>query len=129
MKTSENVFRTPQQMLFGEAPPAPGTLVFRLTIPGRLPSWNQILGMEQWARYKFKDQLQLAFLYALQVAGRDCSMKTTSAKNTWLIAADSLLSYRAMAQARRALRSAKKKSSLEHPKKPSSRSSKSKVPF
>ncbi len=126
---SNAVFQTPQQLQFGEAPAVHGTLVFRLTIPGRLPSWNQILGMEQWARYKFKDQLQLAFLYALQVAAKDCSMKTTSAKNTFLIAADILLSYRAMAQARRISRSAKRRSNPEHPKKPSSKSLKSKVPF
>jgi len=119
----------PQQLVFDAPAPSPGKLLHSLTVPGRLPSWNQILGMEHWARYQFKDQLQLAFLYALQVAARDYSMRITSVKSTMSIAAATLVSYREMARAKRASNSGKKKLSPEPKKKRSSKSLKSKVPF
>ena len=49
-------------MWTGPEKPKPGKLIFSLTVPGRLPSWNDILGMEQWARYKFKNSLAKDFL-------------------------------------------------------------------
>ena len=61
-----------------------------LEIPGRLPSWNEILGMHHWQRYKFKEQLARDFLCALRACARDFSMKTTSAKNIMSIFADTL---------------------------------------
>lgn len=66
---------------------------FRLVIPGRLPSWNVVLGMGHWQRAKLKKQIQDAFLCALRATADDCSMKTTSARNMLLIAAATLESY------------------------------------
>lgn len=93
------------------APPTPsdGTLIFRLEIKGRLPSWNEILGMEQWARYKFKNQLADDFSFALRQSGTDSSMKITSARSTMSTYSDTLESYRATKQARRALKRLKGK--------------------
>lgn len=81
--------------------------IVRLEVPGRIPSWNEILGMEHWARYKYKDQVQVAFLSALRACAADCSMKTTSARSILLTAADTLGCYRATAQAKRKLRRSK----------------------
>lgn len=80
-----------------------------IEIPGRLPSWNDVLGMEEWARYRFKQQVQETFLCALRLSATDSSMKTTSAKNTMSIAADTLALYMTTARQQRALKSAKKK--------------------
>lgn len=99
-------------------------LVFQLEIPGRLPSWNEILGMEHWARYKFKDEIQGAFLCALRATANDCSTMTTSARSTMLTACATLDSYRAMRREQRRLKSAKKKSSPGRRKGSASKSSK-----
>lgn len=108
------------------APTSPeGTLLLRLEIPGRLPSWNDILGMEQWARYKFKGELAAAFLSALRASGYGSSMKITCAKNIMSIYADTLASYLAMKQARRELKSRKGKPIVMKKKKSSSKSMKS----
>jgi hypothetical protein len=90
-------------------PPQPGEPIFTLEVPGRLPSWNDILGMEQWARYKFKGELATAFLCALRASAADSSTKITSAKSTTLIYAATLESYLAMRREQRRLKSAKKK--------------------
>lgn len=66
---------------------------FRLVVPGRLPSWNQILAMHHWSRKKFKDNLTRAFLCALRASAGDCSMKITSAKSSTLTYADTLASF------------------------------------
>lgn len=63
---------------------------FSLVIPGRLPSWNQILAMHHWQRKKFKDQLAHEFLSALRQSASDCSIPTTSARNTTLTYAATL---------------------------------------
>ena len=80
-----------------------------LTIPGPLPSWNDILGMEHWERAKVKSAIQEVFLSALRLSASDSSTKTTSVKNSMSIAADTLVSYQAMRQEKRRLRQAKKK--------------------
>ena len=60
----------PVQTSWLETPKAPGRLIFSMTIPGRLPSWNDILGMEQWARYDFKNELaELAVTKLTPLAG------------------------------------------------------------
>lgn len=69
-----------------------------------VPSWNEILGMEHWARDKRKKDIQAAFLSALRACAADLSTRTTSAKNTWSIAADTLASYQETALARRKLK-------------------------
>lgn len=91
---------------------------FSIVIPGRLPSWNQILGMEQWARYKFKQELAKDFLSALRATAEDCSTRTTSAKNTMSIYADTLARFLAMKQAERKSRSAKKRLAAKNPSLP-----------
>ncbi len=83
--------------------------VFVLTIPGRLPSWNEILGLEHWGRYKLKKELAASFLSALRASAGSSSMRTTSVKNSLSTYADTLESYLATQQAKRKLRSLKKK--------------------
>ncbi len=83
--------------------------LLRIDIPGRLPSWNQILGMEHWSRHKLKSEIQDGFLSALRASASDSSTKTTSVKSIMSIAADTLESYREITRKERASRSAKKK--------------------
>lgn len=118
-----------QQAQFGEIPQVPKERIFVLEVPGRMPSWNEILGMEEWARYKYKQQVQENFLSALRVSAQDCSTKTTCAKNIWSIAADILASYRAMVLAKRKLKQSRKKQSRAALSLFESKSSKGKVPF
>lgn len=87
----------------------PNNPIFTLEVPGRLPSWNEILGMEQWARYKFKGELAAAFLSALRLSGAGSSTKTTSVKSTTSIFADTLALYLATKQAERKLKSRNKR--------------------
>ena len=93
-------------------------LVFSLRIPGRLPSWNALLGSGHWQRSKLKSQIQGDFLCALQAAAADCLTRTTSQRNSMSIAAATLESYRAMRLSARVLRSAKKKLEKANKKKP-----------
>lgn len=84
-------------------------LLLKLEIPGRLPSWNELLGMEHWQRYKLKAELQKDFLSALRACDDGFSMKTTCAKSITSIAADTLASYLEMSREKRKLKLLKKK--------------------
>lgn len=99
--------------------------IFSIEIPGRLPSWNDILGMEQWARYKFKNELADAFLSVLSRIANDSSTKTTLQRSTTSIYAATLESYLRMKQERRKSRQAKLKQSKAKKSESSSKSSKS----
>lgn len=99
----------PAQLSFEPTPVVPGELLFSITIPGRLPSWNEVLGMEQWARYKFKGELAGVFLSALRAIASDSSTRTISVRNTTLTYAATLESYLAMRREQRRLKSAKKR--------------------
>lgn len=121
-----------QISFFDLTQPKPGKLIFTLTVPGKLPSWNDILGMETWARYRFKKELADVFLFALQQSERASSIGTTSAKNTTLIfSAIHLREYLEMAQQRRKSKSANKKLKLANEKKSALKSlrSEKEVPF
>ncbi len=98
-------------------------------IPGRLPSWNAILGMETWTRYKFKTSLQQKFLCALQAIAQDSSTRTTSVPNIISTAAATLDSYGKTILARRKLRSYKRRLEKASPSLFESKSSRSEVPF
>ena len=82
---------------------------FRMEIPGRLPSWNQLLGMEQWQRHQFKKGIAAAFLFALSLAAEDCSTRTTLQKNTMLTYCATLESYLETRREQQKLKSAKKR--------------------
>jgi hypothetical protein len=85
-------------------------LIFQLTVPGRLPSWNAILGMEQWQRYQFKKELAAVFLSELQRSENGSSTLTTVAKNiTSIFSATHLAAHLAMIQAKRKSKLAKSK--------------------
>lgn len=97
--------------------PASPRLLLTLSIPSFLskskddekllpcvPSWNEVLGMEHWGRDKRKKEIQAAFLSALRACAAASLTRTTSAKNTWSIAADTLASYQAMVRDKRALK-------------------------
>jgi hypothetical protein len=119
-----------QRTLFDGTPETPGDLIFSLTIPGRLPSWNTILGMQEWRRYQFKKELADAFLSALKASASDCSTKTTSAVNIMWTFADTLEFCLATRQAQRKLRSAKKRLGQKRQSKPPSKSTDcGRVPF
>lgn len=119
--------------LFGANQPSDGSPPkepwVTIEVPGRLPSWNEICGMEHWARYQLKDKIQESFLYELRASASDSSMMTTSAKSIMLTAAATLDSYRAMRREQRALNAAKKRRSPAKLSTSGSKSSKSKVPF
>lgn len=119
-----------QAMLLSEPTPAETLeLVLEIEVDGRLPSWNEILGMEHWARDKFKSQLQDDFLSSLHRCAADCSTKTTSAKSIMLTAAATLDSYRVMVRERRKSRRNKKKLSQKGGSLFESKSTKEKPPF
>lgn len=123
-----------QQLTFDPQPTQPGKLVFQISIPGRMPSWNDILGMEQWARYQFKRELADLFLSVLRASALDSSMKTISARSTISTCADTLESYLRMRQEKRELKrlSAKPsraKKSTRKSKSSSYKAPKGKVPF
>lgn len=80
-----------------------------IEIPGRLPSWNEVLGMEHWARDKYKISLREKFLCALRASVQDCSTRTISVRNILSTAADTLAYYDRTARERRKLRSASKR--------------------
>ena len=84
------------------------TLIFELKIPGRLPSWNQILAMHHLQRKKFKDQLKRDFASALDRGVSDSLTKTTSAKNTSLISCATVASFLMMHLTNAALKSRKR---------------------
>jgi len=119
----------PQQLTFEPQPKREPTLCFFLAIKGKLPSWNDIVSMEQWQRYHYKEEAQLAFLSALEAFGGSCWTKTTCAKNMWSIAADTLACYRATAQVKRKSRLASKKLIRAQRSLFGSKSTSGKVPF
>lgn len=92
-----------------ESGQSPGELLFEIELPGRLPSWNDILGMEQWARYQFKRELADLFLSELRRSAGDCSTRTTCARNTMLTFAATLERYLATQQAKRKSKSDRKR--------------------
>jgi hypothetical protein len=81
-------------------------MTIKLTVPGKLPSWNAILGMGHWQRAKLKKEIQSAFLSALRACGGDSSTRTTSQKSTMSIAADTLALYMQTRLTKRKLKSA-----------------------
>lgn len=69
-------------------PPMPSsgsTLVFRLEVPGRLPSWNEVLGMGLRARMRLKKQQHAAFESAARESAGACSIQTIAASSTRLM--------------------------------------------
>jgi hypothetical protein len=83
--------------------------VVRFTVPGPLPSWNEVLAMSHWKRHKFKGQLQESFLSALRISACDSLTMTIAARNSMSIAADTLACYRQMLRTKRESKRAKKK--------------------
>lgn len=67
-------------------------------------SWNNVLQLEHHARQGLKLKIQNAFLSALRASATDSLTRTTSARNTLSIAADTLASYQATAREQRALK-------------------------
>src|SRR5882672_5795723 len=98
-----------EQLTFEPPVKQDGELIFSLTLPGRLSSWNEILGMEHWQRYKFKNELANAFLYELRRSENDFSMKTTSAVSMSSIYAATLASYLQTRREQRRLKSRSKR--------------------
>jgi len=66
-----------------------------------VPSWNDMLAMQPWARMRRKEEIQCAFLSSLRATASDQSKTTTCAKNSLSIAADTLESYRTTAGEKR----------------------------
>lgn len=71
-----------------------------------VPSWNELLGMDHFARMRRKEQIQAVFLSALQASERDSSTRTISRKSTLLTAAVTLASYLLTTRQKRASKSA-----------------------
>lgn len=112
----------PQQLTFDPPEKKEGEEIFCLTVPGRVPSWNEILAMEHWARHKFKEDLAKNFLSALRATAADSSIKTTSARSTMLTYAVTLASCLQTRREQRKLRSLRKKSALKNKSEPKSES-------
>ena len=89
-------------------PPLSSELIFQMKMPGRLPSWNQILAMHHWKRKKFKDALAKDFLSALKANENDSLTKITFAKNTSLISCATAAAFLMTHLTNAALKSRKK---------------------
>ncbi len=92
-----------------------------------IPSWNDMLAMQHWARDKRKKEIQQAILSALQADAVDCLTKTTSARNLASIASDTLACYLETKLEGRKLKSAKKRLEKKNAKKLESKSSASEL--
>jgi hypothetical protein len=80
-----------------------------IVVKHKVPSWNAILAFGHWQRAKLKKAIQDDFLSALRASADDSLMRTTSARSTMSIAADTLDSYLKTIQERRTSRLAKKR--------------------
>lgn len=98
-----------QQLTFDPPEKREGKLILSLRIPGRLPTWNDVLGMQHWSRHKLKSLIQVAFLSALSATVGTSSTKTTSAKNIMWTAYATLACYHRMIRAERILKSRNKR--------------------
>lgn len=65
-----------------------GTLILRLIVPGRLPSWNALLGMSHWQRLKEKKRHQREFISALSLSENASSIPIICARSGTLILSD-----------------------------------------
>jgi hypothetical protein len=79
-------------------------LIMALEIPGRLPSWNEVLSMEYHDRASWKEGIQNSFLSALQRSANAFSTTTTPAKSIMLTASDTLASFIVTRAQQRALK-------------------------
>jgi hypothetical protein len=102
-------------------PSSEGTRIFSLTIPGRLPSWNQVLALSHWQRIKLKKGIADAFLCALRASAVDCSTRTICAKNSTLTYLDTLELFLKTARSKRESKSASKRLARANLKEPKSR--------
>lgn len=118
-----------EQLTFDPPEKREGKLIFSLRVPGRLPSWNELLGMQHYARHRLKGRIAKDFLSALQACEPDSLTKTTCAKSTMLIYADTLAAYLRMTQAKRILKSASAKRIRAKVSTSGSKSFQSKPPF
>lgn len=57
-----------------------------------VPSWNDMLALDEWGRRRLKWKIADAFLYALREL-ESCSTKTTSVRKSASIFADTLAAY------------------------------------
>jgi hypothetical protein len=72
--------------------------LLQLRIPGRLPSWNALLGMDHWARAKLKKSIQQDFISALSLSVNASSIPTILAKNGLSTVSDISVLFREMSQ-------------------------------
>jgi len=103
-------------------------LIFSAEVDGRLPSWNELLGMEHWSRHQLKKALQETFLSGLRQSGGSCSMTIIFAKSSMSIAADTLQSFMETARLRRELKLLKLKLGLTKESTSKSKSTSYKAP-
>jgi len=96
---------------------------------GRLPSWNDVLSLEPWALYKYKQDLENAMLSELRQSADGSSMRIICARSFLLTCSDTLARYREMRLAKRRLKLLNKKQAKASQKKSGLKSLNSDVPF
>ena len=106
-QTAVLAVQTPQQSQ--QPPQREWQPLIRLSIPGRLQSWNVVMNMHHFARTKLKKAIADAFLSVLSASETDCSTKTICAKSSTSTYYDTLRSYLATKQEGAALRRANAK--------------------
>lgn len=99
-------------------------LIFRLTVPDFLwernargvkskkglvrvpcvPSWNDMLALDEWGRRRLKEKIADVFLCELQACCTACATTTTSVKKSLSIYAATLACYRTTIRDKRKLR-------------------------
>jgi hypothetical protein len=114
------------------------TLIFEMKLPGYsgidrtskeprtlscVPSWNDVLSLEQWGQNKLKQSIQHAFLSALRACETGSSTTTTSASSTRSTLAGIAASCLVIHQRQRELKRANAKREKAKQSIPSSKSS------
>lgn len=82
----------------GEMSPPGKSLLLRLVVPGRIPSWNQLLGLSHWRRLKLKKAQQQAFISSLHLSENASATRIISRKNGLSIVSDIVALFQEMSR-------------------------------
>lgn len=76
------------------------TLILKLSVPGNLPSWNELLGKSHWERLKIKKRVQAEFLSALNLSENASSIPIICQKSGCSTVSDIAVLFEEMSRTR-----------------------------
>lgn len=80
-----------------------------MEIPGRIPSWNALLGMTHWKRIRAKKEQQENFISALSLGVNDSATRTILASSGCSTVSDIVARLREMSRKKSTLKSRSEK--------------------